>query len=448
MAKPTDPRTLAVQILTKVRTQGSYANLALDASLRQAHLEPRDAALATTLVYGVIQHQLTLDYYLEPFLAGKKVDDWVRVLLDTALFQMVYLDKVPERAIFFESTQIAKQLGHAGIAKFVTAILRNVQRQGVRDPQQIDDPLQRLSITASVPQWLVAKLVAQLGQAKTESILAVINQPAEASLRVNTTKGTRDELQFELSERFPALRDSAISPDGLVAPGGHFAGLPEFVVGAFTLQDESSMLVAPSLALEPNSRVLDACAAPGGKTTHIAQFLDPAAGGEVVALDLHPHKVKLIDQNAKRLGLADRVHVQAMDARQVGDHFATASFDRILVDAPCSGLGLIRRKPEIRYEKQPADLENLPKIQLALLNAVAPLLKSQGRLTYSTCTMVEEENQAVVAAFLAAHPEFTQVPVPLAQPLDRAHGAPALQLFPDDYNTDGFFIASLVKQSD
>ncbi|WP_179395590.1 16S rRNA (cytosine(967)-C(5))-methyltransferase RsmB [Lacticaseibacillus absianus] len=446
MAKPTDPRTLAVTILTKVRTQGSYANLALDASLRQAHLEARDANLATTLVYGVIQHQLTLDYYLAPFIGAKPLDAWVRVLLDTAVFQMVYLDKVPERAIFYESTQIAKRLGHIGIAKFVTAVLRNIQRRGLPDPQTITDPLARLSVTASVPRWLVDKLVDQLGLEKASSILASINQPAEASLRVNTTKGTRAELKAELQSRFPELRDSLLSPDGLVAPGGHFAALPEFVVGAFTLQDESSMLVAPSLALEPGDRVLDACAAPGGKTTHIAQFLDPALGGHVDALDLHPHKVRLIEQNAARLGLTDRITAQAMDARTVGTAFAPASFDRILIDAPCSGLGLIRRKPEIRYEKTPQDLENLPKIQRALLDAAAPLLKSQGRLTYSTCTMVEEENQGVVAAFLAAHPEFEQVPVPLAQPLDRAHGGPALQLFPDDYGTDGFFIASLVKR--
>ncbi|WP_225047524.1 16S rRNA (cytosine(967)-C(5))-methyltransferase RsmB [Lacticaseibacillus kribbianus] len=440
-----DPRTLAVQILTKVKAQHSYANLALDATLQQARLDPRDAALATTLVYGVIQHQLTLDYYLAPFTAGKKLDDWVLALLETAVYQMHYLDKIPDRAIFFESTRIAKTMGHVGIAKLVTAVLRSIQRKGLPDPATIADPLERLSVTYSVPRWLVAKLQDQLGEAKTAAILASINQAPAASLRVNTTKGSREALLAELADRFPDAAPSALSPDGIVAPGGHFAGLPEFAVGAFTMQDESSMLVAPSLDLKPGDRVLDACAAPGGKTTHIAQFLDPAQGGEVVALDLHPHKVRLIAQNAKRLGLDDRVTARAMDARTVGEHFDAATFDKILVDAPCSGLGLLRRKPEIRYGKRPEDLENLPKIQLALLDAVAPLLKSHGRLTYSTCTMVTEENQEVVAAFLAAHPDFHQVPVPTATPVARAHNAPALQLFPDDYGTDGFFIASLER---
>ncbi|WP_461224372.1 16S rRNA (cytosine(967)-C(5))-methyltransferase RsmB [Lacticaseibacillus suihuaensis] len=440
-----DPRTLAVQILTKVKTQHSYANLALDATLNQARLDPRDAALATTLVYGVIQHQLTLDFDLAPFIGAKKLDAWVVALLETAVYQMHYLDKIPDRAIFYESTRIAKQLGHVGIAKLVTAVLRNIQRTGLPDPATIKDPTERLSVTYSVPTWLVAKLQQQLGATKCESILAAINQPPAASLRVNTTKGTRAELLAQLADRFPEVAPSELSPDGIVAPGGHFAGLPEFAVGAFTLQDESSMLVAPSLALRPGDRVLDACAAPGGKTTHIAQFLDPAVGGAVVALDLHPHKVRLIEQNAKRLGVADRVHAQAMDARQAADVFEPASFDRVLVDAPCSGLGLLRRKPEIRYGKTPSDLENLPKIQLSLLEAVAPLVKSTGRLTYSTCTMVQEENQDVVAAFLAKHPEFRQVAVPTAQPLTRVHGAPALQVFPDDYGTDGFFIASLER---
>ncbi|MFD1393604.1 16S rRNA (cytosine(967)-C(5))-methyltransferase RsmB [Lacticaseibacillus jixianensis] len=442
----TDPRTLAVKILTRVATQGSYANLALDAELKKNQLEDRDAALATNLVYGVIQHGLTLDYYLKPFVKDRKLDPWVHALLQTAVYQLVYLDRIPARAIFNESTKIAKKMGNLGVGQYVTAILRNLQRSEVPDLTKLTPPAKRLSITYSVPEWLAAKLADQLGEAKTEAIFKTINQPAAASLRVNTTKTTPQALAKALAPEFPSIRESALTPVGLVADGGFLAGTKAFAEGQYTIQDESSMLVAPSLDLQPGSRVLDACAAPGGKTTHIAQSLDPAQGGAVVALDLHPHKVRLIEQNAKRLGLADRVHAQAMDAREAGDHFDAASFDRILVDAPCSGLGLMRRKPEVRYTKRPADLTQLPTIQLAILNAVAPLLKVNGRLTYSTCTMVEEENQGVVRQFLAAHPDFEQVAVPVDQPLAFAHGAPALQLFPDDYGTDGFFIASFVRK--
>lgn len=445
MTRPTKPRDWAVEVLTKVASQHSYSNLALDATLRAAELSPRDTALVTNIVYGVIQHDLTLDYWLAPFIKGKQLAEWVLVVLKTALYQMQYLDKVPNRAIFYDATEIAKRRGHEGIAKLVTAVLRNIERQGVADLTAIADRTERLSITYSVPTWLVARLTAELGEVKTQAILAVIDQPAQASLRVNTTKLSRDALLSELRDRVPDIAPSALTPFGLVAPGGHLAGLPEFVVGDYTMQDESSMLVAPSLALKPGDQVLDACAAPGGKTTHIAQYLDPAQGGHVTALDLHDNKVRLITQNAKRLGLADRVEAYALDARQAGDQFAPQSFDAVLVDAPCSGLGLIRRKPEIRYEKSPADITHLHGTQLAILNGVADLVKIGGRLTYSTCTMIREENQDVVASFLTAHPDFTQVAVPVAAPVDHAHGAPCLQIFPDDYGTDGFFIASFVR---
>lgn len=444
MAKPTDSRTLAVTILAKVAAQGSYANLTLDATLRQHDLSPRDTALVTNLVYGVIQHALTLDYYLKPFVKARKLDPWVHALLQTAVYQMVYLDKIPLHAIFYESTAIAKRMGNVGIGKFVTAVLRNLQRSQRPDLTKLQPAAYRMSIMYSIPEWLVAKMMDQVGAEKAEAIFATVDRPAAASLRVNTTKITPDQLLAELQQTLPDVAVSALTPVGLVAPGGHLAGLSEFAAGEFTIQDESSMLVAPSLDVQPGDQVLDACAAPGGKTTHIAQYLDAAQGGQVTALDLHPHKVQLITANAKRLGLADRVTAMAMDAREAADTFAPGSFDKVLVDAPCSGLGLIRRKPEIRYDKDPESIAKLPEIQFEILDAVASLVKPNGRLTYSTCTMVEEENQGVVARFLSAHPEFSAVAVPTLTPV-KAHGAPALQLFPDDYGTDGFFIASLVR---
>ncbi|KRM72807.1 16S rRNA (cytosine(967)-C(5))-methyltransferase RsmB [Lacticaseibacillus brantae] len=443
--KPDNPRNLAVTVLSKVVNQGSYSNLTLDATIREHNLSDRDRNLLTTIVYGVIQRQLTLDFFLQPFVGDKKLQPWVKVLLRTAVFQMVYLDKVPNRAIFFDTTEIARQRGHVGVGKLVTGVLRAIERQGLPSFDQIEAPLTRLSIESSTPEWLVETLVAQLGQAKTEQILDVINQPAHASIRVNTTKTTRPALQHELVDQIPDIADSVLTPVGLIAPGGHLAGTDEFAAGDYTMQDESSMLVAPSLQVQPGDQVLDACAAPGGKTTHLAQYLEPEAGGHVTALDLHPHKVNLIMQNAQRLGLADRISAQALDARKVAETFEAESFDKILVDAPCSGLGLIRRKPEIKYEKQFQDTLNLQTIQLAILDSVAPTLKVGGLLTYSTCTMVTQENQDVVAGFLAQHPDFEQVSVHTDSPL-KTHGAPALQIFPDDYGTDGFFIATLRKK--
>ncbi|KRM88248.1 16S rRNA (cytosine(967)-C(5))-methyltransferase RsmB [Lacticaseibacillus thailandensis] len=438
-------RLLAVEVLSRVGGRGGYSNLTVDSTIRQGHLADRDAALLTNIVYGVIQHQLTLDYYLAPFVGRRELDPWVRQLLRTAVYQMHYLDKVPERAIFFDSTEIAKLKGHTGIAKFVTAILRNIQRKGLRDVSAIQDPVKRLSVAASVPTWLVQKLFDQWGELEATALLNSINSAPHASARVNRTLTTREALVTRLQDRFPDVRPSTLATSGVVAPGGHLAGTPEFADGLLTMQDESSQLVAPSLALQPGDQVLDACAAPGGKTTHIAEWLDPAAGGHVTALDLHPHKVRLIEQNATRMRLADRVSARTLDARQAVTTFGEQSFDKVLVDAPCSGLGLMRRKPEIKYDKTIDDVQNLARVQAGILDAVAPAVKVGGRLTYSTCTITHEENQDVVAAFLQRHGGFRQVAVPTLAPVTHNHAAPALQILPHDYGSDGFFIACLER---
>lgn len=442
------PRYLAVEILTNVTKQKSYSNLALDQVIKKAQLNSQDASFLTQLVYGVIQHEYTLDFYLAPFIQKPaKMAVWVRQVLRTAVYQLVYLDRVPEHAIFYEATEIAKQMGHTGTAKLVTAILRNLQRTGLADLNQIDDPVKRLSIMYSVPEWLVQKLQANLTPAKLTHLLATINQPANASIRVNTRVNSVADLQARLATQFADVKPSQIATVGLVAKGGHLASGADFEQGAYTLQDESSMLVAPSLQIKPTDQVLDACAAPGGKSTHMATYLSAEQGGQLVALDIHPHKVNLIEQNARRLHVDDVIKAQALDARQVGTKFAPATFDKILVDAPCSGLGLIRRKPEIKYSRQPADLLNLQKIQIAILEAVAPTLKVGGQLTYSTCTIVPEENQAVVTAFVQRHPEFEIIPVPLELPLTQNQAMPFVQIYPDDYQTDGFFIACLRRKA-
>lgn len=442
------PRYLAVEILTAVAKQNSYSNLALDQVIKQNHLNPQDAGFLTQFVYGVIQHEMTLDYYLAPFIQKPaKLATWVRQVLRTAVFQQVYLDRVPEHAIFYEATEIAKQMGHAGTAKLVTAILRNQQRTGLPDLAAIADPIERLSVTYSMPQWLVAKFHQELGQSKLEHLLATINQPANASIRVNTRVNSVAAVLADLQADGLTIEPSVIVAAGLVAHGGHLASGELFEQGAYIIQDESSMLVAPSLQLQPSDRILDACAAPGGKTTHMATYLDASQGGQITALDIHEHKVRLIEQNAKRLHVADVIDARALDARKVGEQFEPETFDKILVDAPCSGLGLMRRKPEIKYGRQAADLLNLQKIQLAILEAVAPTLKVGGQLTYSTCTIVPEENQQVVAAFVANHPEFEIVPVALDKPLPANQATPFVQIYPDDYQTDGFFIACLTRRA-
>ena len=442
----TNPRALSVRVLEKVHN-GAYSNLQLDSMIKQANLSEKNVHLLTTMVYGVIQHRLTLEYWLTPFIKQpQKLDAWVRELLYISLFQMQYLDKIPDHAIFDEAINIAKRRGHDGTRKFVTGVLHAIQRQGLPDFEGIEEETQRLSIETSLPLWLIETLNNQLGWSKTVAIASAINEAPKQSVRVNYELTSPAAVTKLLEDDGYHVVSSEVTPDALLVSGGHVAGSQAFQDGLLTLQDESAMLMAPSLEIMPDSKVLDAAAAPGGKTTQIAKYLDQAQGGHVVALDIHDHKAKLIKENANRLHVADRIETQVLDARKVSEKYEDETFDRILVDAPCSGFGLLRRKPEIRYEKTLQDSYQLQKIQRAILEAVASKLKKGGRLVYGTCTILQTENEDVINDFLASHSEFKLVPTKTVNNLDILDDQGMLHVYPDDFQSDGFFIATLVKQ--
>ncbi|ANZ63817.1 16S rRNA (cytosine(967)-C(5))-methyltransferase [Secundilactobacillus paracollinoides] len=441
----TNPRSLAVTALMRIQ-KGAYSNLQLNQMLDDTHLDPRDASLLTTIVYGVIQHQLTIDYQLKPFIQKpNKLQPWVKVLLETAIYQWQYLERVPKRAIFNETIDIAKKRGHEGIRRFVTGVLHQMDRSGLPDPSEITDQTQRWVTQYSVPEWLITSLLDQRGAEKTEAILKVINQPANQSVRVNRTRLTVAQATEQLQADGYDVTASAVSENGLVLNGKPANHAELFKQGDITIQDESAMLPAESMHVKANQEILDACAAPGGKTVQLAESVDESAGGQVTALDIHQHKVRLITQNAKRMGVSDRVDAVTLDARKVDDMFADGLFDQILVDAPCSGIGLVRRKPEIRYEKQLRDSEALAKVQLAILNAVATKVTINGIITYSTCTILNQENRDVVAAFLAAHPDFVSQRVHTAHDLKADRETDYLEIYPDDYGSDGFFISQFKR---
>ena len=433
------PRYLVVDMLDRVMRQHAYSNLTLNQVLSQHSLSGRDQRLLTQLFNGVLQHRLTLEYWLAPFIRGKQLTPWVNELLLSALYQMRYLDRIPDRAVFSETIEIAKQRGHAGIRRFVTGVLHAIQRQGMRPLSTITDPVKRLSITASVPQWLVQQLVAEHGFPRTERMLATINEPPVQSVRL-VHPAEREGVIRSLQQAGLTVVPSAIAPAGLRVTGGFVPTTAVFQQGLITVQDESAQLAVDALGVRATDQVLDACAAPGGKTTQIAGNLTT---GTVTALDLHAHKVKLIKQNATRCEVAARVSARQLDARQVATTFAPGQFDRILVDAPCSGIGLLRRKPEIRYMKTAADSHQLHTIQGAILDAVAPTLRVGGRLVYSTCTILRQENEETVTAFLARHPEYILDRVQTTKKVKEHRDDAFLTIYPDDFMTDGFFIATL-----
>lgn len=443
----TSSRYLAVEILEEIEVKEAYSNLLLRKVIDEKDLEKEESNLLTELVYGVIQRKMTLDYQLAPFLKKQKnLDNWVRQVLRISLYQMEYLDRIPDHAIVNEAANIARVKGHKGIVGLVNGVLRNVQRKGVRDASKIKPINQRLSTQFSLPLWLVDEFIEELGTEEAEKLAASLIERPKLSLRVNLAKISREEAIEELQSEGYEVGKSTISPFGIIALNGVPADTRLFKEGLLAVQDESSMLVAPALNVEGNHYVLDACAAPGGKTMHIASnYLDESKDGKVVALDIHEHKIGLINENAKRQQVENIVEAKQLDARKVLDQFEENTFDRVLIDAPCSGLGLMRRRPEIRYNKTKEDILSLQKLQIEIIHAVSKVLKPGGELIYSTCTISSKENQDVIKQFLEENDHFSQENVDLPNDQLQQGKDGSITIYPHQYDTDGFFIARLKK---
>ncbi|RKQ37434.1 16S rRNA (cytosine(967)-C(5))-methyltransferase RsmB [Oceanobacillus halophilus] len=441
-------RSSILDLLIRTEKDAGFSHLLIDNEIKSKRIEHKDEKLLTEIVYGTLQRKLTLDFYIDSFLSSKKkIDLWVRMLLRMSIYQMVYLDKVPDHAVIHEAVEIAKKRGHKGIASFVNGILRNVQRKGVPDTSSIKDNAKRLSIETSHPEWLVKRWISEYGYETTKEMCEANITRKVQVVRVQPLKISREKAMEQLGELGFKVKTSDFSDQGIIVEEGNILTTDLFKKGMLTIQDQSSMLVGEMLEAEPNMKVLDACSAPGGKATHIAEKMENK--GVIHAYDLHKKKVNLIDKKAKELGLTI-IDTNPSDARNLKDVHEVASFDRILVDAPCSGLGVIRGKPEIKYNKRESDIENLSKIQLEILHSIAPLLRKGGLLIYSTCTVDVEENEKVVQRFLESHKDyeidssfFENLPTSFRQ----ATGITELgfQIFPQDYQTDGFFLTRFKK---
>lgn len=446
-------REVALDVLLRVAESGSYSNLELNRILEKHKLETREKALVTELVYGTLSRLNTLDWLINRYVKqnGKNLENWVRQLLRLGFYQIYYLDKIPARAAVHEAVETAKKRGHAGIASLVNGVMRQFLRHPERAELPADLPVyQRIALEYSHPEWLVKRWLKEYGEEETRKMAAANNDPPPVTVRVNRLRTSRQELILKLQAYDPKVEvlSSPVVPEGLQIDGaGNAAHSSFFREGLYTVQDESSMLAALAVAPDPGERILDACAAPGGKTAHLAELMDNR--GEIVACDIHEHKIKLIEENAKRLGI-NIIHPVQSDARTLGERFDGQGFDRVLVDAPCTGFGVIRRKPDIKWSKQESDITAVAAIQLAILTAVSPLVRPGGVLVYSTCTVEEEENEGLIRLFLAEHPEFSLDPA-LAQALPEtvAHqydlGRGFVQILPHHLGGDGFFIARLKK---
>ncbi|MCO7127981.1 16S rRNA (cytosine(967)-C(5))-methyltransferase RsmB [Sporolactobacillus shoreicorticis] len=444
MSKMTARETV-LDLLLAITKKHAYSQIVLNETLNAGHLSDKDKGLVTTLVYGVLQQKLILDYYLSSFVEKKrKIDDWVKQLLFMSIYQKAFLDRIPDHAIVNEAVTIAKKRGHRGISGFVNGVLRRILREGLPDLSKIEPESKRNSIVYSHPEWLMGLWEAQWDRETAVKIAEADNLPPSVSIRVNQLKVTRQELADQLAAENIETLPGKLSPDALIVTSGNAVQSQAFQKGYFTIQDESSMLVADAAAPEEGMLVLDACAGPGGKTTHLAERMGNR--GRIVALDLHPHKAQLIDHAAERLGLSN-IEAHAMDARSARSKLGEASFDRVVLDVPCSGLGVIRRKPEIKWTKLVDEIKGLIPIQQMILEEAALLVKPGGWLIYSTCTIHKDENEKQMAAFLANHSNF-RAEASFAKRMPKAKTDPRdgmLQIMPYMFQTDGFFICCLER---
>lgn len=442
-------RETALTLLTRIGEQGGFSHVLLDREINKQELSRQDGGLLTEIVYGTLQRRDLINYQIQPFIAKqKKIKPWVKWLLYMSVYQMEFLERVPDHAVLHEAVEISKKRGHKGISSFVNGVLRNVQRKGLRSTEEIQDPIEQLSVETSHPKWLVERWVQQYGMVVTQDMCEANNHHLPMSVRIQPLHISREEAMATLRKDDFKVEESFFSPQGFIVIEGQILKHPLFTEGKLTVQDQSSMLVAEMMDLEPEHSVLDACSAPGGKTTHIAEKMKDK--GQVIAYDLHDKKAKLVTKKAEQLKLTSITAAQA-DSRKLQEIHDHEVFDRILLDAPCSGLGVLRGKPDIKYHKKKEDIYSLRSIQDDLLDHVAPLLKSGGKMVYSTCTVDRHENEEAVRHFLEDHPEFELDPTfedDLPDALKHSIGKSeyGLQLFPHEWDTDGFFLVRLVKK--
>lgn len=442
-----NPRQAACTVLLQLRKVGGHADQLMDRELAAARLAGPDRGLFAELVFGVLRRQGTLDHILAQLLDKPvaKLEPYTLIILRVGLYQLVYLDRIPESAAVNEAVNLAKQnIPRAG--GLVNAVLRNYlrKRDSITFPDPAVEPVAAIAARHSHPDWLVRQWLVQLGAVEAEKLAEASSQPPPLTLRVNTLRTNRDELLKRFAGNAIPAVPCLFSPHGMRVEGRHhIPGLPGFNEGLFAVQDEASQIAAFLLAPQPGERILDACAAPGGKATFMAQLMDNQ--GEVLAMDISAAKLPLIQETAERLGIKI-INTRVANLFDSKAHPADA-FDRILLDAPCSGLGVIRRNPEAKWRLTAADITRLSINQKSMLKNASKMLRRGGTLLYSTCSTSVEENEQVVQDFLSHHPEFVLENLVQLFPAFGELFTPEgmFRAWPHRHGMDGFFAARLRK---
>jgi 16S rRNA (cytosine967-C5)-methyltransferase len=439
---PADPREAALRILHAVDTRSAFSDRLLDGAHARPGADPRDRALLHELVKGALRWRGRIDAALDArvHVGLANTQPWIRNVLRLGAYQILFLDRIPAHAAVDESVKLAHKYAHAGAAGLVNSVLRRLaeERGAIRWPE--GDDAASLAAWGSHPLWIVERWLARFGPEETRALLAADNRAVPTGLRANTLKNDREQLMELLAREGVESRPGTLSPDLVWVEGHHSPGaLHSFRNGLCTAQDESEALVGRVVAPQPHERVLDLCAAPGGKSTHLAELMHD--DGEVWAMERDAHRVETLKTTLARLG-THSVHVVHGDGRT---YEFPMPFDRVLVDAPCSGMGVLARRADARWRKGPEVLAEMPPVQLDLLRSAARRLVPGGLLVYSVCSFEPEETEHVVARFLSEHPGWTVESVAGAVPDAVVTPEGFMCTLPHRHGCDGAFAARIRK---
>lgn len=427
-------REIALKALYKIDKEQAYSNIVLNDEIKQNRnkINDKDIGLISEIVYGVTTWKLTIDEIIKKYskIRLKKISPWILNILRMGTYQIIFLDKIPKSAAVNESVNLAKRYGHASSSNFTNAILRKIEKEDYEEFFQIKDDVERISKTNSMPVWIIEELMKNNTIEEVEEICKNLNLRPEIIIRINKLKTTKEEIMRKLEEANIEYREIPDMEDFLVLNKiKNIENLELFKDGLFTVQDASAGLTAIVLNPQENEEILDACSAPGGKTTYIAELMHNK--GKIEAWDIHEHRTKLVEKNAERLGIKI-INTDVKNSAEYEEKYKE-KFDRILLDVPCMGIGVIKRKPDIKWQRKKEDIEEISNLQRKILENCSKYLKRGGYLVYSTCSILKEENEDVVNDFIKNNSDFEIVKNGL------------FNIKPDK-EKDGFFICKLHKK--